>query len=167
MSRSSEIRDIQGYYYGILVILCHSLPVTHLSSDKEKKKYFKIQATGPSNSAYSSRDIKRRKTEEEQAEALSSDATRRRAQIRKSKLLGTPLEGGILRREHGLRHLDVASNIVAGGLVQQGGLRCPPQFLHCGAPIFTIEHRLDLGPSIADFRIGEVKRLLTRLLSLA
>jgi hypothetical protein len=124
--------------------------------DKEKRKYFKIQASSaaPASSAYSSKDVKRRKLQDERSEAVTLRIARQRGRIQKSRILCEPMAGGFLAREQGQAGLDVP-RIYAGGLVQQGYLPAMTNFDHCSEPIFTIDNRFDLGPSLVDIRIGK------------
>ncbi|KAK6583648.1 hypothetical protein PZA11_003378 [Diplocarpon coronariae] len=98
------IRDIPGYYF-----------------DNEKNKYFKIQPQGPASSAYSERDVKRRKLRDENEVAIVKEKQRQAGRIQRSKILEDPLFGGVLTREYGYAGFDPAV-IVAGGLMRCGTL---------------------------------------------
>lgn len=126
-----------------------------MSIDKEKKKYFKIQPNGgaPASSAYSSQDVKRRKTRDERAEARALGIALQRGRIKRSKVMAAPLAGGLLNRENGQGSLDVAQ-VLAEGLVPQGYISAMMQFSSCSSPLFAFGHRPDLGPSISDLWIG-------------
>jgi hypothetical protein len=127
-----------------------------MSTDKEKKKYFKIQTSSaaPASSAYSSQDVKRRKTRCERAEARALSIARQRGRMKRSKIMAEPLAGGLLTRENGQHGLDTAQ-ILAGGLVPQGYISSMLQFSSCSDPLFAFGHRPDLGPSISDLWIGK------------
>jgi len=126
------------------------------SKDAEKKKYFKIQAgSAASSSAYSSSDVKRRKTRDHASEAREALFLRQRGQIRKSKAFEKAIFGGQLERSHGRQTAINDSQIYADGLVEQGNLSALAQFSVCNDPLFDIEHRTDLGNGIVDVRMGE------------
>jgi hypothetical protein len=126
--------------------------------DNEKKKYFRIQANGtaPANSAYSSRDVKRRKLQDERSQAVDSEMARQKGRIRRSKTLETPLTGGILARECAKERggLD-RSQIVASRLVYQGYI--PP--ISPYNSIFVINPRRDPRSSLVDLRISKANAL--------
>jgi len=117
----SQIRDIPGYYYGksrIKGLALYNLLIRH--KDKEKKKYFKIQNNSPASSAYSSQDVKRRKTRDEKNEERAEEAFRQRGRIQRSKILDAPLAGQILSRELGQYGRLDAAHVYSRGLVPQG-----------------------------------------------
>ena len=66
-------RDIPGFYYGILTMMYilnrqeTSISNLSISTDADKKKYFKIQANhaAPPGSQYSKEAVKRKRAEEE------------------------------------------------------------------------------------------------------
>jgi hypothetical protein len=94
------------------------------------------------------------------AEAAAQRMARQKGRIRKSGVLQEPLAGGFLAREQGeSASLDDAS-IYARGLVPQGFLTSLMQFYWCSDPLFDIDHRPDLGPSMVDVRIGKSSGLL-------
>jgi len=155
---NGEVLEIPGYYYGIAAALCffYVRALTWKRADKEKKKYFKVQAssTAPPTSSYSSQDVKRRKTRDERAEARALGMVRRKGCIQRSKVLEAPSAGGFLAREHGQGGLDGAQ-VFVGGLAPQGYIPSMLQFSSCSDPLFTMDHRPDLGPSMVDLRIGK------------
>lgn len=131
-----------------------------MPADKDKGKYFKIQANAPAKSAYSAQDVKRRKLEDEKAQSVAEDKARQKGRIRRSLRAGNPLAGGILAREYGYSSLD-GPGIFANGLVSQG--YCLEQY---GPPfdlIFAVQERRDLGPSMIDLRTCELFILFGRL----
>jgi hypothetical protein len=134
-----------------------------MSIDKEKKKYFKIQPNGggPVSSAYSSQDVKRRKTRDERAEARALGIARQRGRIKRSKMMANSFAGGLLSRESGHGSLDNAQ-VLAEGLVPQGYISSMMQFSACSSPLFAFGHRPDLGPSISDLWIGKSPSLTKR-----
>lgn len=139
-----NIREIPGYYY-----------------DTEKKKYFKIQASGqaPPSSAYSSKDVKRRKIKDERSAALARETARQQGRIRRSRVLEAPLLGRFLDRERGYGDLSMAE-IYARGLCNQGRLDTLPSLPSHGS-IFTITPRGDLGQGLVDLRIALEDKLFT------
>lgn len=149
-----QIRDIPGYYYGKLGRNGHVLvqPANTVHIDKEKRKYFKIETKSPAGSAYSSQDVKRRKTVDDDKEKRAKQAIREQGRICRSKILEASLAGQILSRELGQCHGLDAAQLLSGGLVPQGRL---PAFLgpNCN-PLFTLFPRTDLGPSMVDIRLG-------------
>jgi hypothetical protein len=128
----------------------------HISVDKEKKKYFKIQSNGaaPPRSAYSQQDVKKRKLNDKKAESEALAVARERGRIKRSKVLSANLAGGLVARENGHNGLDI-DEILAGGLVSQGYISAMMQFSSCSAPLFAFGYRPDLGPSISDLWIGK------------
>lgn len=129
-------------------------------ADKEKGKYFKIQANAPAKSAYSVQDVKRRKLEDERTKVAAEEKARQKGRIRRSTL--DPLTDEILAREYGNRRegLD-GPRIFAKGLVSQG--YCLEQY---GPPfnvIFAVNERRDLGPSMIDLRTCKLFILFERL----
>jgi hypothetical protein len=146
----SFVGNIQGMYYGILIP--QTFPLKHvftsLSLDTEKRKYFKIQANAPANSAYSATDVKRRYLEDERTKAIAEEKARQQGRIR--RFIRAPLTGGLLSREAGIiRNLD-GPRIFAGGLVSECYFR-----EELGSPfdlIFIVLQRLDLGPSMVEVR---------------
>lgn len=64
------------------------------------------------------------------------------------------LAGGLVERAHGRSVGMDAAQIFAAGMLPQGCLSGMPQFFDCGYPLFDIEHRTDLGPSMVDVRMG-------------
>ncbi|RDL38246.1 uncharacterized protein BP5553_02586 [Venustampulla echinocandica] len=131
--------DIPGYYY-----------------DKEKKKYFKIQSGSPASAAYSSQDVKRRKTRDEKTEATAFAIARQKGRIHRPKLLREPLTGGILAREQGQGTLR-APDACARGLVAQGSV----PLVTFEDPMFAINHRPDLGPSRLNIRVANNYGIVT------
>jgi hypothetical protein len=136
-----------------------------MSIDKERKKYFKIQPNGgaPASSAYSSQDVKRRKTRDERAEARALGIVRQRGRIKRSKMMANSFAGGLLSRESGHGSLDTAQ-VLAEGLVPQGYISSLTQFSACSSPLFVFSHRPDLGPSISDLWIGKPPSLSSVIL---
>jgi hypothetical protein len=116
------------------VIICQPLTL----ADAEKKKYFKIQASSqaPASSAYSSRDVKRRKIKAERSAAQARETASHKDRIRRSKVLGAPLAGGFLERECGYGDLGTCS---ARNFVKSG------YFANCDC--FTIRETLFLSQS--------------------
>lgn len=127
--------------------------------DKEKRKYFKIQASGsaPASSSYSNQDVKRRKLRDEREAATAREEQRQKGRIRHPRILEEPLTGGILRRECGHGNLDSAK-IFAGGLVRRGYVPQPPVNPpdRESSPMFTVSHRPDLGPCVVDVAGGKL-----------
>ncbi len=132
--------------------------VAKILLDKEKKKYFKIQASGsaPASSAYSNQDVKRRKLLDEREAAATREKKRQKGRIRHPRILEEPLASGILRRECGHGQLDSAK-VFAGGLVRRGYVPQPrayrPDRESC--PMFNVCHRPDLGSCVIDVAQGK------------
>ncbi|RDW71306.1 hypothetical protein BP6252_07869 [Coleophoma cylindrospora] len=137
-------------------------------TDQDKKKYFKIQA-GTSGSAYSSRDVKRRKVLDAEAEAARVRSARQQGRIRRSAILNAPSAGGILEREYGRsRQEDVNASVLARGLCQQDDLKWNrvmlsgvPPIRPIMNPIFAIHQRPDIGVSTADYHLANENTLLS------
>lgn len=86
-------------------------------SDREKKKYFKIQANAPSSSAYSSQNVKKRKNDDETERLYHLKAQRKSGRITRARILEVPIAGGFLSREFGHPCLDtVATSFYARNL---------------------------------------------------
>lgn len=126
------------------------------SIDVEKKKYFKIQASsaGPASTAYSSQDVKRRETRDRLAETKKLKLARQKGRIRGSRVLESPLAGDVLEREHGRRRDIDTAKIFATGLKPLGRLSSLVDTYDCDNPLFHIDHRPELGSSVADLSIG-------------
>lgn len=151
------VADIPGYYYGgtnISTLL--SKQFSNASTDTEKQKYFKIQAssTAPSSSAYSSHDVKRRKTRDQRAEAREVIATRQKGRLRRSDLSQDFLYGGLVERALGRQVGINTAEIYAAGMVRQGRLRDLERFEYCGAPLFDVQVPTGLDSPIVDMTMG-------------
>jgi len=149
---AAEVREIPGYYYGECFMkydLCSNI---NISLDKEKNKYFKIQAshTAPASSAYSSHDVKRRKTRDERASTQEVALRKRRGRIRRSKIFEVPIVGGLLMREYGRPNLDMG-HVFSSGLVQRGHSL---KVTISSEALFHIDHRSDLSPGAVDITTG-------------
>lgn len=88
-------------------------------SDKEKKKYFRIQHPSSASSAYSSHHAKRLKLDDEREEAKEVALKKQCGRIKQSAILAEPSLGGLLYSSFGQTRIDVA-RIFAAGLVRQG-----------------------------------------------
>ncbi|KAI4870720.1 hypothetical protein F4820DRAFT_222575 [Hypoxylon rubiginosum] len=97
--------EIPGYYW-----------------DEKKQRYFKVEkgATAPSDAAWSSDKVKKRKLED----AASVEAIRRlnlnKNRVMRSRAVNQPLMGGFFARECGERDLDLPAAAFAQGLVEKG-----------------------------------------------
>ena len=85
---------------------------------------------------------------------MAQGIARQKGRIQRSKVLSEPLAGGILAREQGQTVLN-AGHVWAQGIHAQGYLPTMPQFFSSSDPLFAVCQRLDLGPSLVDFRIGK------------
>ncbi|KAI0124553.1 hypothetical protein F4776DRAFT_630198 [Hypoxylon sp. NC0597] len=101
-------REIPGYYY-----------------DAERRRYFRVESsqTAPSNAAWSSEKVKKRKLEDKAAAAELRWESLNKNRITRSEALNVPLMGGFLAREYGqhihdLRDLRTAS--FAQGIIAKG-----------------------------------------------
>ncbi|KAI1135301.1 hypothetical protein F5Y05DRAFT_395150 [Hypoxylon sp. FL0543] len=100
--------EIPGYYY-----------------DAQKRRFFKVEhsQTAPSNAAWSSDKVKKRKLEDEAAAAQLRRASLNRNRIARSRVLNVPLMGGFLAREYG-QHIhdlrDIRPASFAHGIVGRG-----------------------------------------------
>jgi hypothetical protein len=148
--------EIPGYYYGN----CSKTTLPHVQwliglLDKEKATYFKVQSnTAPLNAAYSSRDVKRRKTRDERIAATERDIKIQKKRVKRSKILSSrsSLSGGTLAREHSLtQNTFNYPQIFGQGFYKQG--RIPTPFAH---PIFMFNERPDLGSAISDTFVGKL-----------
>ncbi|KAI0013305.1 hypothetical protein F4779DRAFT_445861 [Xylariaceae sp. FL0662B] len=92
--------------------------------DAEKNRYFKVEnsRTAPSNAAWSSDNVKRRKLEDEEAAAANRRMNLNKHRIVRAKAMSEPLTGGFLAREFGELRLDVPAACFARGLVEKGKL---------------------------------------------
>jgi len=148
-----NFREIPGYYYGKKeTTTCAVVHSANTISDKEKKKYFKIQENSPASSAYSSQDVKRRKARDEKNEEKAEADARQKGRVRRADIVKTSLSGHIFRREIGRDRrcrLD-GPRIYARGLLPRG--RVSPAVN--GNFLFALNHRPDLGQSMIDIRSG-------------
>ncbi|KAL2880182.1 hypothetical protein SGCOL_004569 [Colletotrichum sp. CLE4] len=125
--------QIPGYYY-----------------DEEKGKYFKIEKGGsaPQTAAWSADNVKRRKLQHREAEAVAARRERLKRHIVRSAALRAPLIGGILDVELGVRREerarlrvdgafgveDVPAAAWARGLVDKGEVPFVPSFARQSFP---------------------------------
>jgi hypothetical protein len=121
------------------------------SADKDKGKYFKIQANAPARSAYSAQDVKRRRLKDERDQAITEDKARQKGRIRRATL--DPLTDGVLAREYGNGGGLDGPAVFAKGLVSQG--YCLEQYGPPFSLVFAVHQRPDLGPSMIDLRTCE------------
>ncbi|KAI1418218.1 hypothetical protein F5Y13DRAFT_150869 [Hypoxylon sp. FL1857] len=101
-------QEIRGYYF-----------------DAEKRRFFKVEhsQTAPSNAAWSSDKVKKRKIEDEAAAAQLRRVSLNKSRITRSKALNAPLMGGFLAREYGqhIRDLrDIRPASFAQGFARKG-----------------------------------------------
>ncbi|KAI0837340.1 hypothetical protein F5Y06DRAFT_271408 [Hypoxylon sp. FL0890] len=101
-------QGFRGYYY-----------------DAEKGRYFKVEhsKTAPSDAAWSSDKVKKRKLEDEAAAAQVQRLALNKNRITRSDALNAPLMGGFLAREYGqhIRDLrDVGPASFAQGIIAKG-----------------------------------------------
>lgn len=151
------ILDLPGYYYGNVKILSKLLiNSSDCQIDSEKRKYFKIQAssTAPASSAYSSSRVKRLKTRDQRTIDRDAMLARQKGQIQRSKVIKNSLAGGLVERAHGRSNGMDTAQIFAAGMLPQGSLSGMTRFSDCSDPLFDIDHRTDLGPSMVDIRMG-------------
>ncbi|KXH39350.1 hypothetical protein CNYM01_07720 [Colletotrichum nymphaeae SA-01] len=125
--------QIPGYYY-----------------DEEKGKYFKIEkgASAPQTAAWSADNVKRRKIQHREAEAVAARRERLKRHIVRSAALRAPLIGGVLDVELGVRREerarlrvdgafgveDVPAAAWARGLVDKGEVPFVPSFARQSFP---------------------------------
>src|SRR4051812_24664095 len=116
-----RILEIPGYYYGRLFLKGYRALVDYVI-DREKKKYFKTlsSSSAPASSAYSSRDVKRRKIIDERAAMDALNLGRQKGRIKKSPILKAPSTGGFMARQLGHCAKIDAASIYAAGLPHQG-----------------------------------------------
>ncbi|KAL7623969.1 hypothetical protein AAE478_005526 [Parahypoxylon ruwenzoriense] len=92
--------------------------------DKEKKRYFKIEkrGTAPSNAAWSSDNVKKRKLEDAEAAEALRQMSLNKNRITQSRAVTEPLMGGLFARECGNARPDLAAACFAQGLLEKGKL---------------------------------------------
>ncbi|KAI1751173.1 hypothetical protein F4782DRAFT_506067 [Xylaria castorea] len=97
--------NIPGYYY-----------------DPEKKRYFKVEnsKTAPTNSAWSSNNVKRRKLRDEDAATALRHLNLAKSRIRRARVLHEPLTGGFFAREYGAIKDDMQAACFVDGLRNKG-----------------------------------------------
>ena len=100
--------------------------LTH-KPDKEKKRYFKVEAssTAPPGASWSRDKVKQRRVETKQAEVVNYYRRRKEAlTIKRSALHDDPLTGGLLLRETGIGGdpRELPARALALGLRNQGFL---------------------------------------------
>ncbi|KAI0549561.1 hypothetical protein F4679DRAFT_546790 [Xylaria curta] len=99
--------DIPGYYY-----------------DAEKKRYFKVEnsKTAPTNAAWSSNSVKRRKLDDENAATALRHLNLAKSRIKRARVLHEPLTGGFFTREYGAMKDDMQAACFVDGLRYKGGI---------------------------------------------
>ncbi|KAI2641946.1 hypothetical protein GGS21DRAFT_500477 [Xylaria nigripes] len=97
--------DIPGYYY-----------------DRDKRRYFKIEnsRTAPANAAWSARNVKRQKLQDEDAAATQRHLQLCSSRIKRAKVLSDPLTGGFFAREYGAMKSDMQATCFVQGLKNKG-----------------------------------------------
>ncbi|KAI0449821.1 hypothetical protein F5B21DRAFT_508811 [Xylaria acuta] len=97
--------NIPGYYY-----------------DPEKKRYFKVEnsKTAPTNAAWSSSNVKRRKLRDEDAATALRHLSIAKNRIKRARVLHEPLTGGFFAREYGAAKDDMQTACFAEGLRNKG-----------------------------------------------
>ncbi|KAI0485683.1 hypothetical protein F4859DRAFT_391992 [Xylaria cf. heliscus] len=97
--------NIPGYYY-----------------DPEKKRYFKVEnsKTAPTDAAWSSSNVKRRKLRDEDAATALRHLNLARSRIRRARVLNEPLTGGFFAREYGAVKDDMQAACFVDGLRNKG-----------------------------------------------
>ncbi|KAH8159172.1 hypothetical protein CIB48_g9071 [Xylaria polymorpha] len=97
--------NIPGYYY-----------------DAEKKRYFKVEnsKTAPTNAAWASNNVKRRKLHEEDAAAAQRHLRLAKNRIKRARVLREPLTGGFFAREYGAMKDDMQAACFVEGLTNKG-----------------------------------------------
>jgi hypothetical protein len=127
-----------------------------IREDKEKRKYFKIQASGaaPASSAYSSQDVKRRKLEDATNEALALGKAQLARRIKRSAA-SRDISLSELLAEREIYSPLSASQIFAGGLVEQSSFFDDEAMNRECTPFFEIDPQFHTGPSRVTIRIGK------------
>ncbi|KAI1353297.1 hypothetical protein F5Y01DRAFT_277530 [Xylaria sp. FL0043] len=97
--------NIPGYYY-----------------DAVKRRYFKVEnsKTAPTNAAWASDSVKRRKLHDEDAAAALQHLNIAKARIRRARVLHEPLTGGFFAREYGAMEDDMQAACFVEGLKHKG-----------------------------------------------
>ncbi|OTB04353.1 hypothetical protein M426DRAFT_11728 [Hypoxylon sp. CI-4A] len=96
--------------------------------DVEKSRYFKIEnsRTAPTNAAWSSDKVLKRKLRDDAIAIHARKMVRNRTLITRSRALKEPLMGGFLVREYSVRDPDLRMASFAKGLVAMGGFPFMP-----------------------------------------
>ncbi|KAI0536885.1 hypothetical protein GGR58DRAFT_473648 [Xylaria digitata] len=97
--------NIPGYYY-----------------DPEKRRYFKVEnsRTAPTDAAWSSHNVKRRKLRDEDAATALQHLNLTKSRIRRARVLYEPLTGGFFAREYGSMKDDMQAACFVDGLRSKG-----------------------------------------------
>jgi hypothetical protein len=132
------------------------------NKDRDKKKYFKIQASSaaPATSAYSSHDVKRRQLEDARAEASRLSMARQRGRIRRSRAVDDPTLSRLLAEKESYSY-SAASQALVGGFLQDGTLNRTTIFPSNYSPLFDVDPRFDIDPSLIDIRLGKSNSCLS------
>jgi hypothetical protein len=126
------------------------------NEDRDKKKYFKIQASSaaPATSAYSSHDVKRRQLEDARAEASRLSIARQKGRIQRSRAVDDPTLSRLLAEKETYSHSN-ASQALVGGFLQHGTVNRRTIFPSNYSPLFDVDPRFDIDPSLVDIRLGK------------
>ncbi|GAW22110.1 hypothetical protein ANO14919_116450 [Xylariales sp. No.14919] len=126
--------NIPGYYY-----------------DPEKQRYFKVEngKTAPTNAAWSSTNVKRRKLRDEDAATALQHLNLAKSRIRRARVLHEPLTGGFFAREYGAAKDDMRGSCFAEGLTNKGCILLAQ--LGVGSPVTQVK-RMFIGGH--DYKTG-------------
>ncbi|KAI0438511.1 hypothetical protein F4803DRAFT_554953 [Xylaria telfairii] len=90
--------------------------------DAEKKRYFKVEnsKTAPTNAAWASNNVKRRKLHEEDTATALRHLDLAKNRITRARVLHEPLTGGFFAREYGAMKDDMQAACFVDGLTNKG-----------------------------------------------
>ncbi|KAI8955875.1 plasma-membrane proton-e [Xylaria longipes] len=90
--------------------------------DPGKKRYFKVEnsRTAPTNAAWSSNNVKRRKLRDDDAATALRHLNLSKSRIRRARVLREPLTGGFFAREYGAMKDDMQAACFVEGLRNKG-----------------------------------------------
>ncbi|KAI0422394.1 plasma-membrane proton-e [Xylaria grammica] len=119
--------------------------------DPEKQRYFKVEngKTAPTNAAWSSTNVKRRKLRDEDAATALQHLNLAKSRIRRARVLHEPLTGGFFAREYGAVKDDMRGSCFAEGLTNKGCILLAQ--LGVGSPVTQVK-RMFIGGH--DYKTG-------------
>jgi hypothetical protein len=115
--------------YTLPYLLVHNPFCPDTPADSVKRKYFRIEnnRTAPEQAAWSEKNVKRRAVEEREGERKRERLRKEACRVKRARVRGVPLMGGLLGREVGERAAEaVVTRAWVGGLREKGAVALWP-----------------------------------------